>query len=269
MSLITKLTTVVIGITFAFSVGISQEKEPSGLTAARDNFERDFVKEVRVIQNKYVQALEPIQRQFTKAGNLEAAKEAANELQVANEWASVPIEVGKRGILNKDLKSLNDKYEAAVTKVLDAVIKRYIEKLEYLKKGFISRNELDSSILVEKAIKIAQSKQRLPLNLGAKRYLESLDQEGFHRWLLRQEFQFSGTAAGVTNVTLDLNQLYYHPTDKELPKGYSYEISGNRGVDIADGQFQMEFAKDLQSGTFTSSRGEYPITINLSKTMVE
>ncbi len=251
------------------NVVIAQETEPSALAAAPDNFEREFVRDVDVVQKKYVGALDNLQRQFTKAGNLEAAKEVNSELLNANEWASIPVETGKRKLFDDDLMSLNGKYEAAVSKVLDKVIAHHIEKLEYLKKGYLSRNELDFSISVEKEIKIALSKQRLPLNAGAKRYLESLDREGFRQWLLRQDFQFAGTAAGVTNVTLTPDELNYHPTDKEFSKGYSYEISGNRGVKIAEGNFHMEFTKDLQSGTFKSARGEYPITINSRKNLVD
>ncbi len=249
------------GLAFFTLLSHSQESEPQSLTAARENFEREFVRDLSLVQKKYIGALENYQRQFSKENNLEAAREAGLELRNAKEWATIPPEPGKRKLTNENLILLLEKYEAAIAKPLQAVIDRYVEKLQYLIKGYTSRNEIEASLLADKEIKRVQEKQHLPRNAGAKRYYESLDQEGFREWLFRQEFEFAGIAAGVTKVTIERDKLNYHPMNDELAKGYSYTISGNRGVSIADDHFHMEFSKDLQTGTFTSTRGEYEITV--------
>lgn len=71
------------------------------IAEARADFEREFVKDVRVLQDRYRKALENHLRNFTRSGDLDSAKEAFAELKAAKSWHSIPRVYGESGLRNE------------------------------------------------------------------------------------------------------------------------------------------------------------------------
>ncbi|MCB1204389.1 MAG: hypothetical protein KDN18_09020 [Verrucomicrobiae bacterium] len=245
---------------------LADDPVPPRLASALKSYEAEFLRALKPVQSKYTLALEGYLREFTQGGDLAAAKEAQDEIEQVKLWKTIPLE-HKRGTRKPDnvrLASLQASYEAAVLEAAKPVTLRFLEQLERVKQELIAAREVDAALLVDAEIKRAIEGKSLPVEAGAKDYLSTLSKEEFGTWIQNQLFEFSGAIAGKTLLKFDASRVTYG--EGVNAPIYEYRLAGTRSIEINGGVeaggFTINFAKDLHSGTFTSRRAEYPLTIN-------
>ena len=82
----------------------------------------------------------------------------------------------------------------------------------------------------------------------------------FKKWLQEQTFEFSGKIAGRTILHFYGNYLSYASgTGHALY--FPFDVVTPRSIDIDSGRFRIEISKDLLSGTFESSSGNYELRV--------
>lgn len=252
---------VIAMFSLSSSFGLAAEKKPAELQAARKNYEEEFFRKLESIQVKYQRALEQYQREFTRNGKLDAAKEAQQEVELAKHWDTIPVKLGARAMTDPQLKTLLKYYENACFEVMPAITERYQQTLLHLKSGFAQAGNLEASLVIETELaKLAEGKGE-PAEKGGIRYLTNLTKEEFGEWLEKQTFGFVGTIAGVTRLKFTKGKVEYG-----VGVIYDYKVTQARTVEIIKGGnahgFVLEFSNDLQSGTLQSALGKYPLQIN-------
>lgn len=239
---------------------------PEGLASALNQYQADFLRALKPVQAKYITALEGYVREFSRSGDLAAAKEAQDEIKQAKLWKTIPLENrrGTRMLMNEQLAALQTSYEGAVVEAVKPLTIQFLEQLDRVKQHYLAAKDLDAALLVDAEIKEAIDGSSLPVEAGAKDYLSTLSKDEFGVWIQNQRFEFSGAIAGRTLLKFDAKQVTYG--EGATAPIYEYRLAGTRSIDINGGVakrgFTINFAKDLHSGTFISLRGEYPLTIN-------
>ena len=253
---------VVFSLSCVIGGPAQEEEEPAELKSARESYQDEFVRGLQPMQTTYLRSLEKYQLSFTRAGDLQAAKEAQDEVERLKLWRTIPggESTPERKFSNEGLAGLLLNYETAILKAIESINLRYIEKLEGLKKSFAASGKLDAALVFDKELAELRAGKSLPTREGERRYLSGFSKAQFAEWITKQEFEFSGTIAGRTRLKFEGDRLYYGSGAQ--PEIKAYKISGSRKIEISDGFFHMEFSRDLQSGTFSSNRGDYPIRIN-------
>lgn len=234
---------------------------PTELLSARKAYEDEFFRKLESIQVKYQRALEQYQREFTRNGKLDAAKEAQQELELAKHWDTIPVKPGARLMTNPQLNGLLKYYENACLEVMTPITERYKETLLHLKKNFAQAGNLEASLEVKAELaKLAEGKGH-PAEKGGVRYLTNLTKQEFGEWLEKQTFEFVGTIAGITKLKFTNGKVEYG-----VGVIYDYKVTQTRTVEIIKGGnahgFVLEFSNDLQSATLQSASGKYPVRIN-------
>jgi len=154
--------------------GSAVEEKPAELLAARKAYEDEFFRKLEPIQVKYQRALERYQREFTRNGKLDAAKEAKQERELAKHWDTIPVNPGARSMADPQLKALLKYYEKACLEMMPAITERYKNTLLRLKKGFAQAGNLEASLAVKAELaKLAEGKGD-PAKKGGIRYLTNL-----------------------------------------------------------------------------------------------
>ena len=239
----------------------NDEEPPRELTQAREIYEDEFFRNLEAIQQKYKRALEQYVRNYTRSGKLDAAQEASKEAGLVEKWETIPDKIGARSMKDPELNSLLNSYENACKNVIDPITEKYIQTLDRLKSNFTQAGNLEASVHVDAELKRTKQGIGLPAKKGGVRYLSKLSREEFGEWLEEQTFEFVGKVAGSTKLKFKDGKVDYGPE-----KIYDYKVTGNRTVKIEKGGgaagFVLEFSTDLQSGTFISNRGKYPLKIN-------
>ena len=250
---------------FALALCVSGQDDKTGdledLVAARQQWKEDILRQLAPTQKKYRGALEQYMRAFTRQGELVAAKEAKTEIERVDSWTSVPAEQGQRTLVAPKLNSLLQSYEAAVSAELAPLHQRYAEQLQGLKQRLALNGDLTNALKVDAEIKKLQNGAYLPdlaADANADEDLSGFSKQEFAEWLTRQTFEFTGKVAGKTGLKFDGREVAYGNSN---PVIYDYEVKTSREVSIG-GRFRVKFAKNLKSGHFISSRGEYPLRIN-------
>lgn len=239
----------------------SQNDRHPALVSAVASYERDFVREIEPIQQKYVRALDQFQRNFTRSGNLEAAEWARREAARARLWKTVAFHTGQRTLSNVELTTLLQNYEAAVARVAQPMALRHLENLEQLKDSLARSGNLDGSLQVADEMEKVRSGEAFPARAGLRMAYESFSKEEFARWLQEQNLEFTGKIAGKTSLKFDGKQVSYGSDTSLGTVSYPYEIDTFRSVDIDSGRFRIEFSKDLVTGTFESRDGVYELRV--------
>jgi len=228
----------------------------------RQGHERSFIRKLEPFQQTYSRALEQYERTFIRSGKLESAKEARQELERVLLWENVPTAIGEHSLRDPQLNSLLKNYEKAVLKVIPPIMKDYVDSLERLKKTYAQAGNLDVSLKLDDELSKVKSGKSLPVEAGRKIYLSSLSKEQFTKWLQKQSFDFSGTVGGFIKLKFENGKVIYEAGGN--PAIYDYKVISNRAVEIngKNRGFTMKFSRDLQTGTFESDRGVYPVRIN-------
>lgn len=229
------------------------------LSAAQADFEREFLREVEVIQRKYLTALEGNRRTFTQSGDLTAAKEAHGEYKKARSWRTIPKIYGARSFQNELLNTLLKNYEAALENAIRQPVARHAGKLEDLKKYFATAGNFTAATTLEEELKRLHEGDAIPIEAGARLQYSRFSKSEFEEWLKDITVKFAGIFAGETFVRFGDDKLTY--TSKGMPLEYGYAIKDARTVEIFNGNWQIQFAKDLHSGTFRTQDNSYDIEI--------
>lgn len=242
----------------------SAANEPQALVSARENYERQFVKEVGVLQDKYRDALEQYLRKFTTAGKIDSALEAKNEIRRVKYWRTIPVKGGSRPMkVDSELNSLLQNYENAVLQTIEPISARYQAELERLKTGMQNSGDLEGTVKVEEELNRVKSRAEFPIQAGLRTYLSGLSREAFQTWLQDSVLEFSGASAGKTKLTFTENTMTYDSATARAPVTYTYKLTSNRSLAIEESSFKIDLAKDLLSGTFSSSQGTYELRITM------
>lgn len=242
-----------------------QGNEPSALAAARAAFERKFVAEVGVLQDKYSKALDQHLQRFTREGKLEAALEAKEEIRRAKCWQTIPTNESRR-LSAPQLDDLRQSYERAVRQKIEPILAAYRAELGRLKASFKNSADLDAMVKIEAEIEKAAAGTELPIHAGAATYLSGLGKDEFHLWLRENTFKFTGAAAGDTRLTFTETHMAYDSATAAATVTYRYKLTSSRSLAIEETSFKIHFTKDLSAGEFTSSTGTYAIRINPPET---
>ncbi|MEM1295803.1 MAG: hypothetical protein AAGH89_10595 [Verrucomicrobiota bacterium] len=240
------------------------QEEPRGLSNARNNYERDFVRSLQIIQDKYVRALEQHKRTMTREGDISGALEAEKETILSKRWATVPLRPGQRKMTNPKLDQLLTSYEKAVLTEIPPVINRYESELLRLKETLTRSGDLQASVLVDKELKKVRARTSLPTEAAAKLHFSKYSKKEFEEWLYRNRFEFSGEISGRATVLFEDGIAKYDSDSARSTVEYEYRLVSNRSVEIGhdiDKGFIMTLADDLHSGTFRSIKNTYTLRI--------
>lgn len=240
------------------------QEEPRGLSNARTNYERDFIRSLQIIQDKYVRALEQYKRAFTRDGDINGALEAEKEIILSKRWATVPLRSGQRNMTNPKLGQLLASYEKAALAEIPPVTKRYEGELTRLKETLTRSGDLQASVLVDEELKKVRAQTSLPTDAAAKLYFSKFSKKEFEEWLYRNRFEFSGEISGRATILFEDGIVKYDSDTARSTVEYQYKIVSNRSVEIGhdiDKGFVMTLADDLHSGTFESIKNTYTLRI--------
>lgn len=69
----------------------AQDQLPPEVKTLKDSYGREMERVLTPIQNKYIAALEELQRNYTRAGKLSEAVFVSKEIALAKEWESLPL----------------------------------------------------------------------------------------------------------------------------------------------------------------------------------
>lgn len=185
------------------------------IAEARADFEREFVKDVRVLQDRYRKALENHLRNFTRSGDLDSAKEAFAELKAAKSWHSIPRVYGESGLRNEQLQGLRQNYEAALQKAISPVVSRQVQRLEALKRSLTQSGNFRDATVIDEELQRLEQGESIPVEAAARMHFSGFDKNEFAEWLTDITVRFTGVFSGETFLTFDGKEMTY--TSKSKP----------------------------------------------------
>lgn len=187
--------------------------------------------------------------------------EAEREIRLAKYWKTVPLPGKERSLKNPELNSLLHNYQRAVRQTVEPITDRYLRELDRLKVGVAKSGDLTAPVKIEAEINRIKPGTALPIEAGVRDYFEGFSKNEFHAWLQENTFQFSGAAAGDTKLTFTGDTMHYDSATALAPTTFTYKLTSSRSLVTNESGFSIQFAKDLSSGVFTSSRGDYELRL--------
>ncbi len=101
----------------------------------------------------------------------------------------------------------------------------------------------------------------LPIEAGVRHSFQGFSNNEFHPWLQENAFPFSGAASGDTKLTFTGDTMHNDSATTLAPVDYTYKLTSSRSLAMGESAFRIQFVKDLSSGVFTSSRGDYELRL--------
>lgn len=240
----------------------SQSIDPR-IAEAQGEFEREFLKDVRVIQDQYRKALEGHLTNFTRLGDLDSAKETSAELKAAKSWHSIPRVYGELRFQNEPLQVLRQHYETALEKAISPIVARQVQRLDALKRSLTQSGNLRDATVIDEELKRLERGESTPIDAAARMHFSGFDKNEFAEWLTEITVQFTGVFAGETFITFDGKEMTY--LSKSMPLQYGYRVVGPRIVEVDHGGWRLEFSKDLHSGTFHTKDNSYEAQVRFER----
>ncbi len=237
----------------------SVESLPEEWLALQAKFGSELLAELEPIQEKYVRALRAYQKDLTKAGDLEAAKNALKAASEAEVWQAG----GKRGeapqFQHPKLADFYSNYEATLHRTAEPFILSYIKRMEEELKEATQKGDLETAVVFKTQKEQILKEAGDPLSLARTSVYSSFDSKQFEDWVKSTRFQFEGNIAGATEIWLKGANLQYKSVRSGTISNYKVEFDSPRSMVISSKGFSIEFSEDLSEGVFVSSRGRYPL----------
>ncbi|MDF1739411.1 MAG: hypothetical protein P1U86_09650 [Verrucomicrobiales bacterium] len=138
-----------------FSSAISVADTPPRLSNLTGNFERELNRALTPLDQKYLTALNGLQRDYSKSGELNSALIIKGEIERLKEGLQLEEseESDPAKATTPKLTKLKDSYRKAVLRKTTPILARYKKELVNLQENFTASNDLESAVAVRDRLK--------------------------------------------------------------------------------------------------------------------
>lgn len=185
------------------SASIFADETPQRLVTLDESFQREINRETQPLEEKYLAALETLQRTFSKSGNLDAALVIKAEIERTEKNEPKSKADSEQGLL-PELKGLQASYSAAIERKVNPILERYKAALTRLQQQYTSGNDLEAAVLVRNRLDqlagetTVETAARVTGSSGAEGSTTTLkDMSALGDWLQTRELYWQGNNAGV------------------------------------------------------------------------
>lgn len=240
---------------------------PPRLDSLTETFERELRRVISPLDQKYVTALNGIQRDYSKAKQLNEALIIKTEIErvkngdpVQESFSSIARDGAKTTTL--ELTKLREGYSKAVERMALPIVTRYVKELSILQEKLTTSNDLESAVLVRRRIQEVEE-EPLPTTIAK----ATVDGNAFGKtkplrrdsplsnWLQEHEFYWEGRSGSA---------LIKFEGDTAIVFGNSKETLRREFKVIDDNVFEFDWSADNKN-TFTLDQSRTSFIRHMAK----